>query len=115
MKILKKNGKPEKTGIDFSTDAVWKKCGQVEKNAPRNSGVEKLKNCGVEREKMWKILWIKRKRRKTFHSGVERDFMEKVEIYFRAVQIAVIPRFFKMFFPQSFKQCVENSVENLIL
>lgn len=36
---------------------IWKKCEKAENLLPACPAVEVWKNCGVERENLWKILW----------------------------------------------------------
>ena len=48
---------PESTGISVSTSTVGRKSGNVKCLEAGHIPVEEWKNCGVEREKMGKILW----------------------------------------------------------
>ncbi|MBR2087835.1 MAG: hypothetical protein IJ906_11985 [Oscillospiraceae bacterium] len=47
----------ESTGISVSTVTVGRKSGNVKIPEAGNAAVKEWKNCGVEREKMGKILW----------------------------------------------------------
>ena len=48
---------PENVGNPVSTEALGRKSGNVKISEAGCAAVEEWKNCGVEREKMGKILW----------------------------------------------------------
>ena len=47
----------ENTGLPVSTAEIGRKCGNVKILKADAAAVEEWNNCGVEREKMGKILW----------------------------------------------------------
>ncbi len=111
MKLSRTHVFSGKLPPDSSTMRLWRKSEKVEIKTAEKSSVKKFGNCGVEREKLWRILWNSNPLRSSFSHSVESEILEKVEIYFRTLQKRGVCG--KTFQP-SFQHYVETPVERCL-